>query len=103
MSLSLSARPLCTAVRSTWPAFVPSTAAVRATPAEAAIASAVLPAMVDAVSPLLTATGIDRPIKCSGSVPAAVAGLVKLMLPVAPVPLLASASGPQGNRVNQQD
>lgn len=73
---------------------------MRAKPGWAAIAATVLVAMVDAVSPLFTATGIDTPIRYSGSVPAAVAGPVKLMLPVAAVPPLASASGPSQTSPN---
>ncbi|HVC62257.1 MAG TPA: hypothetical protein VND19_18075 [Acetobacteraceae bacterium] len=65
-----------------------------ATPTEAAITATVLVAMVEAVSPLFTATGMDTPIKYSGNVPAAVAGPVKQMLPIAAVPAPASASGP---------
>ena len=80
--------------------FVPSTVAEHATLTGAAIAATVLVALVDAVSPLFTATGIDTPMKYSGSVPAAVAGPVKLMLPVAAVPPLASASGPSQTSPN---
>ena len=64
------------------------------------VAATVLVAMIDAVSPLFTATGIDTPIKYSGSVPAAVAGPVKLMFPVAAVPAPASASGPSQTSPN---
>jgi len=58
------------------------------------IAAATLVAIAVAASPRFTATGIETPIRYSASVPAAVAGPVKVMLPVAAVPPPASPTGP---------